>query len=296
MYASVRAFQGVTPSSLSFDYQIPGRVVSVLGNPNTYAIALCVGLMICVYFIEEHQNKLLRILLIGVSLLFAYQVMFLAGSRKGILTLFLAPGVYILLRHYSIHRKISAGVLIQSSLLIGLVVWGLSAVLQHSEFAYRLSNIGTDISTTNRIAFIQWGVKNFWSRPIFGYGGDQFRAYWPGGNIYSHTNYIELLFNNGLVGILVYYSFFVTLFRGFYIAFQEQRLSARDFRWSMTVIVILLFWDTAMVSYYDKFIWIAYSLLVAVYTMTVDVKPEPVAQEKASYVGRPARYGIPQDH
>ena len=61
---------------------------------------------------------------------------------------------------------------------------------------------------------IQYGMDYFKERPLLGHGIENFRYLYAqevGKETYSHNNYIELLVNNGIVGLLLYYSFYISV-------------------------------------------------------------------------------------
>jgi O-antigen ligase len=61
------------------------------------------------------------------------------------------------------------------------------------------------------IAFEKWTDS-----PVYGYGFDSFKYYSKavtGRFYYSHCNYTELLYNGGIIGIIVYYSFYFIMLR-----------------------------------------------------------------------------------
>lgn len=73
-----------------------------------------------------------------------------------------------------------------------------------------------DGSTYTRIQLVDFGKEIFAQRPWLGYGVCNFRAvylsYFPGRHaLYAHNNYIELLVDLGIVGLVLYYIFYIYL-------------------------------------------------------------------------------------
>lgn len=56
-----------------------------------------------------------------------------------------------------------------------------------------------------RLTMIQYGVRGFIEKPIKGYGLGTYQYYGPWPGSYSHANYIEIGFNLGSVGMILYY-------------------------------------------------------------------------------------------
>jgi O-antigen ligase len=55
-----------------------------------------------------------------------------------------------------------------------------------------------------------------WEKPLLGHGINSFKhlnAQVYGKNYYSHNNWMEIWYNHGLVGMVVYYSFYVIMVR-----------------------------------------------------------------------------------
>src|SRR5690606_29786498 len=65
-------------------------------------------------------------------------------------------------------------------------------------------------SSLHRIYFAVEGWEAFKKKPILGYGVNSFRYYY---GLYSHNNFIELLFGLGLIGFLTYYNIHWNIFR-----------------------------------------------------------------------------------
>lgn len=112
-----------------------------------------------------------------------------------------------------------------------------------------------DHSTQIRNEMVQLGIE-WWKRyPIGGVGigsphilAQQF----VGADHYLHNNFVELLCGGGLVGFCIYY------FNHFYLLFKLFRYRAVDYRNSMFSIIwilLMLFMDYGMVSYYSKDQW-----------------------------------------
>lgn len=76
--------------------------------------------------------------------------------------------------------------------------------------------IEADASTSTRLSLIEFGMKYFKERPWFGYGMSNFKAlvevYRSWGSVYyAHNNYVELLVDCGIIGTIIYYSFYVKI-------------------------------------------------------------------------------------
>lgn len=110
---------------------------------------------------------------------------------------------------------------------------------------------------------IQVGL-NLWSQhPLIGWGFDAYEDI-SGFNTYSHSNFIELLANNGLIGLILYYCFSFSLLISSLRLYRYRKLKDKGLlSWTILVVVVLLAWDIAAVSYYSKPNWILYGVALA---------------------------------
>ena len=115
-------------------------------------------------------------------------------------------------------------------------------------------------SDASRMRLIMFGVEQWLKRPLFGYGFNAFANYSRtvvSINTYSHNNFVELLFNNGIVGFICYY-----LPRIFVLIHLIKRLKKKQdntIKLIVTEMIVSLFFDFTIVSYYYislNFIWI----------------------------------------
>jgi O-antigen ligase len=250
------------------------RLSSYAGNANVYAIALFIGIILCMESMmlktetSRHRtaaavSKLTYLLLV---LLFTYEIFFLSGSRKGMIAVFLFGFMYFLKVLFKVKflQKI-AMVAVGAAAMTGLFF-----VMQKSVFFERLNRayemlLGNNVvegSLNERSHMISDGLLLWQQKPIFGWGTDQFR-YLSGYQTYSHNNFVELLGNNGLVGLVLYYSMIlILLFAGLRLLVSGND-NQKHYGWlNLTVLFILIFWDFALVSYYSKLQWVILSVII----------------------------------
>lgn len=149
---------------------------------------------------------------------------FLCGSKSALVIAILSVTVMILLKDGNTSQKV-----IKNSLFVVLlIIIGYTLMMKIPVFyniiGARFQNflevllgkqeiiVGKN-SNYMRISLAQFGIKNFLESPIFGHGLDSFR-YAPGNpfpGFISHMNYVELLYNLGILGFLLYYAPFICL-------------------------------------------------------------------------------------
>lgn len=111
---------------------------------------------------------------------------------------------------------------------------------------------GSYESTSMRMEMIKFGLEKAKESPIFGYGLNNYRdlfsyttwnVYGIGG-VYAHNNYIELLVNNGIIGLISYYSIYVYLIKK--LKKKKDKISLIF----LGMLLVFLISDIAKVSYY----------------------------------------------
>src|SRR5690554_2410489 len=229
-----------------------GRFSGILGNPNALAILLIYSLFLSLYILNYTKN-LINITNIGqficiLNIILCFYTIFMTQSRKGIVFGLMLLIISFLLKFSTkkFFPYLIIGVLILGFLpfLLPNVDKNFEGGLSRLESAYNITNSAAmvDNSTALRLYFIEEGWKDFKESPILGHGINSFRYYY---GLYSHNNYIELLFGTGLVGFLIYYSIHLNVFK---------RLLSN---WKKNIfiiffVIILLLMDVGYVSYESK--------------------------------------------
>ena len=232
------------------DWEYTGRFGNeVAGNSNTFATVYMFGASYSVYFIAYSKNKTKKLLYIAA---FVAQLLALivSGGRKYILVTALVFWLIFLFKsdkhnrkHYFIGTVIGIGILI-------LLSWAFMNIpylyynIGHRFEAVFQENL-QDVSVIRRGIMIQEGIQGWFEKPIFGHGADTFK-YISVFGVYSHNNYVELLFNVGIIGALLYYGYsFILTFQLF------KSKNTNNIKWILLMLcVAIFFYDYGAVSYY----------------------------------------------
>ena len=251
-----------------------GRVGSTLFNANTYAYVLMLGALFSIRrVLLNNINHTLSfknsIALFAYFALCVYGIVYLTGSRKGIL-LTIAAGVVLAL-HWVWRQPIRRRPLLSASIVVvfALVGYALYTSPQFSRIVDLSNFFGgrsvVDTGLVKRSSMYRDAIALWLQRPFSGWGLDQFRVV-SGWSTYSHDNYVELLANQGLIGlfayVMIYVSTFVSLVRSYFLSRDPQVFT--ELFWALTVLGVQVAWDAGAVSYYDKLTWIILSVVVAV--------------------------------
>lgn len=254
-----------------------------IGQPNELGIGLAMAsafafARLVLLSIDKGQKQRLDLLLVCgllfIQALAAYMNFAWTGSRTGMVlcSLILAFSVGTLCYGVTQGKP-------RLLLLIVAVIVGFPFVIQaisDTTFAERLANVylyfsGKELaiqeqSLFNRSGMFQTGLDLWWQRPIFGWGFDAFR-YVSGYQTYSHSNYIELLTNNGIIGLGAYLAIFVVaMVRSITVTRNVENRKA--LRMMLFVLIgVLLASGVTSVIYYRKAHWIVLGLIVALIAM-----------------------------
>ncbi len=259
-----------------FSGEVPfgGRISSTTGNPNTYSLVLmCVAVIALrrILLVALSPKVSFKHLLLPLVFYIAcfYGVTFLGGSRKGII---LSVVVSVFIVWYWIWQQPPQYRILLTIAVAGVFV-GIGYVLYRSPQAERLAYFGhflegsgkVDSSISTRADLLQEGLQFWLQRPFTGWGLAMFQEH-SSEALYSHNNYVELLANQGLIGTvfyaMIYVSLLVSLARSW--LRSKDRLLKADIFWATAVLVMLVTWDFAAVSYYEKTTWIILSLAIGI--------------------------------
>ena len=101
----------------------------------------------------------------------------------------------------------------------------------------------------------EYGYNMWLLKPLFGYGYNSYSMISPY-RTYSHNNYIELLFNGGIILFIFYYSIIIVLLTKIL-----KLRSKSNIKWLFFAMVVTFFaFDYGAVSYNMIYIQIIYSL------------------------------------
>ena len=229
---------------------------STFGNANNLAMVMMVSLFCVTWFIIYGKKKYV-IVNIGLAIIYLY-VTALTGGRK----FFLMPFIFLLiLLLFKLWRdkKFSSVLLVLFFVVILLTsAWAVINIpLLFNSIGVRFEGLfnfltgdlaASDTSTLNRYILIVNGWKWFLERPILGFGLNNYSGLYSDmwGASYAHNNYIELMVDLGLIGILFYYSYYIFLISKL-LKIQNDNTGFRDY--FLALIIVLLIFEIGAVTY-----------------------------------------------
>ena len=190
---------------------------AVTGNANSFSALLMVAVVFAFWLFLYHKKKACRLfcLLSFVSLLL---LMALSGGRRTILAVLVCVLWFVIAKDWGHGVKTLKNV----GVAVALVVVFFGAMMHipflynsvgwrfESFFALMRGGEGRIESDILRQVMIDIGMEGFMESPLVGYGLDSFKYYnqsITGRFYYAHNNYVELLYDLGLVGFVLYYAF-----------------------------------------------------------------------------------------
>lgn len=254
-----------------------GRQAGITGNANSTALLVLFLAMIIEMSLAGNASILLRIislLYLAVSLLYGVVV---SGSRKSILALL----VLVMAEALRVFRKMrsKSKFLIMMILLAFAVAAGTSNMVINSARylliqSYRLvPNQAVarlilliegreEASADIRKDMVQEGFELIKKSPVVGFGNGAF-AVLGGFDTYSHNNFIELMVNHGVLGLILWHLPFF-----FVLAGTMRRLWRKDSKegWDIFKILMIMFaFESFAVIYNLKMAMMVYGIAVGKY-------------------------------
>ncbi|MGX5522827.1 O-antigen ligase family protein [Bacillus toyonensis] len=269
-------------SLTDYDRLLQGRyfasevLAESIGNRNAVALLIGLAFNFGVYkiFYQRNYKHLIFALVMLTAIL-------LTGSRKGLLICFIPMFINIFLMGMKSNLKkniqyffvsiilatllsvLFYNILFKIDVLYQNIGWRFESMYQEI-FLHESSDEGSYHTRKN---MIQYGIDYFKERPLLGHGIENFRYLYAqevGKETYSHNNYIELLVNNGIVGLLLYYSFYISVILK---ANNRRRKSKsleekRYYLFCISLLICMFIIDWGLVSYkwYPNYILLALAL------------------------------------
>lgn len=190
-------------------------------NANDIGMKMSCGAMLSYYFASKSKKIYWKLLYICLTVGFISVSLF-SGSRKAFLMIILMLFGYSWIKSKG-YKKI--GTLIVSG--IGLYI--LFKIIMNIPTLYDIIGVRMETlfdgyfgsgtqegSFRDRQFFIDFGMKNFWEKPILGYGLAGFSALLrqhTGVDTYSHNNFVEILVSGGIIGFCIYYFIYAYLIK-----------------------------------------------------------------------------------
>lgn len=202
----------------SFQLAQHGEATTGLWNGNDVGMKCALFIIIILYFIDNSTKSVQQLFLL-ISTVPAVVLVYYTASRKAFLMVALGISLFYYLKHPT--KKIRNLLVIIVGIYIAYMLMMnnkdlYAAIGWRIEGALALFQKGgkADSSALLRARYIQVGVSAWKKSPIIGYGINNYRVInlrETGHFTYSHNNYVEILVGIGLIGFILYYSYYIKL-------------------------------------------------------------------------------------
>lgn len=187
------------------------RAAGITENANSFAYLL-LFVIIGVFFFWERKSsskwRMFLLLIMGV----AFIGVTLSASRKG----FFGVLVFIFLWWAFCKKKKLSRNPIKAYIVVVLLLGGLYFVAEHiissTVLGKRFELAEIEHGSESRIQMYKDGLEMIRNNPLIGVGLDNYRALSTSG-LYSHSDYVEVAANTGIIGFILYFSIYVVLWR-----------------------------------------------------------------------------------
>lgn len=231
-----------------------------IGNRNVIAIILGISLNFTLYKIYNYKS-----VKYAIPMAIIFIAILLTGSRKGLLISIIPMGLFFLFKFIEYKSIVNKIKIVFLGVLMTILVFNviMKVDIMYDLIGFRLESMykayiygeeSSESSFNIRQDMINKGIEYFKKRPLMGYGVSNYRYLYKqdmGKETYSHNNFIELLVNNGIIGFLIYYIFYINVI----LSTNYRRLKAMYIEESnyylmmMCMLICMLILDTGAVSY-----------------------------------------------
>lgn len=199
-----------------------------------------------------------------------------SGSRRSLIILVFGLFISLILKSMSEKNLLKTLNKVVTSIIIlisfSYIFWKFVNELPFLQRFTGLINFFTksgevDNSILIRNQMMNFGFENFLDKPILGYGLEQFRVYYYlnfGAYRPAHNGYIQILFELGIIGFLLYYGFIL------FLIVKQTKIFILDKNNNAFYMVILLstllISDVGTSSIYEKFTYVFIGISFAILT------------------------------
>ena len=244
----------------------------LMGNANTFAYMIMIAVFFQGWLVLHVEEKVCKKTILYIMLIFNMLALALSAGRK----FFIIPFIYIYIllllkkdRRGKIHFV--KYTIICLVLIVGIYNLIMSVPILYDAIGYRMEVMfdtmnGGKISNGNSIsvrhAMKSLAIQGWLESPIWGYGFDSFKylALEKLGELwYSHCNYVELLYNGGVLYFISYYYIYIYMI---VVLLKKKTINNEYKAFMISSMISLLVFDYVSVSYEITFIQLIIALIV----------------------------------
>lgn len=193
-----------------FIQESTSRAASFLPNPNWLGFISFLGIVGLLYFWKKSPSrKMNKIFIVALLFLLTFGII-VSGSRKAFITLLIFIFAWLWFSYREIFFQNIFSFLFLVLVLVGIFFF-INYIYTETAMGARLQeSVFNPESNIKRLTLYQEGLIIFPNNPILGVGLANFQAY-SRYNSFSHSDYIEILVDTGIIGFILYFSIFPIL-------------------------------------------------------------------------------------
>lgn len=195
------------------------RAAGIIGNPNEFAHHLLYVIFAIFFLMDTTCSRTKRIFLLS-AIFFTVVAIVFSGSRQGLIGLIIFMGAWFYNTKGKKFKQNPLLILFLTIALVCIIYFFVTFILTNTYMGERLADAENENS---RIQMYLDAFNIVRENPIFGIGLDNFRVFSTSGK-YSHSDYMEVMTNTGIIGFFLYFSIYYILWR----RLQKLRSNSRD--------------------------------------------------------------------
>lgn len=237
------------------------RLGSELANANTISMLAAFSVVIGIYQLIFNRKNLITTVFCVAVVVFCFIVSMAAGSKKSLIIIFVsfvamyfynAIGSKNFLKQLRNLLLTIAAIVAVVVLLTRIPIFSVVVTRYESFFSFMEGGQGTT-SEIDRMNLISKGMEVWWNHPLFG-AGTYASGHYLG--VYAHNNFVELLVNSGLVGLIVFYTVYIVTGYKYIRNSIKYKNNSKIVILLFAVFLSVLISGVAMVYYYDRYFMI----------------------------------------
>lgn len=249
-------------------------------SANTVGMCSAFGASIALYYILKKHNTSLYITLFIINII----ILILSSSRKAILCLLIPIGVLYVFNNKNRLLNIIFKLIVLSIITIGAYYLIINIEFLYNTIGHRMKSLingligngdNIDASAKTRMNLITWGIEWFKENKWIGYGIDNYRMILTRTHpdypisYYAHNNYVELLVDVGVIGVLLYYFNYARIIVIGFIKRKNMGICGLTF---IGILIAILISEVGLVSYFDRYIQMLIALAWIIVKNEIDKK------------------------
>lgn len=194
-------------------------LTGIASNPNISSSSIIIKLPFIIYFVHQVKKKWNKFLLRVIEYLSIIAIIIL-GSRLGLISLFIIYFFYFFwYKNHRLNQVFSIVVIFTFSFFIS----NSQTVNNFDLSSLRIENLNNDESTNQRLNFYKKAIDLSFNKPFTGYGLGSWKyeslPYDNNNNndilvpYYTHNDFLQILFELGIIGLAAYLFFLIILFK-----------------------------------------------------------------------------------